>query len=53
MKPFFIQGKLLKIWEGEPCHVAKAKIGKIVIHHGSFYFLKGKGFLNDEVNIAE
>ena len=50
---FLIQGKLLKIWKGEPCHVAKAKIGKIVIHHGSFHSLKLKGFLNDEVNIAE
>ena len=32
-----------------PCHVAKAKIGNIVIHHGSFHTLKGRGLINDEV----
>ena len=32
-----------------PCHVAKAKSGNIVIHHGSFHTLKGRGFINDEV----
>ena len=44
------EDKLLRIWNGEPCHTAKAKIGKIMIHHGSFHSLKDNGFLNDEVS---
>lgn len=44
--------QLQYIWDGKPCHVAKAKIGNIVIHHGSFHSLKGKEFINDEVRIA-
>ena len=44
------EDKLLRIWNGEPCHTAKAKIGKITIHHGSFHSLKDNGFLNDEAS---
>ena len=47
---FLMQDKLLRIWKGEPCHVAKAKIGKVIIHHGSFHSLKDNEFINDEVN---
>ena len=39
------------IWNGQLCHVVKARIDKFSVYHGSFHTLKGNGLINDEVAI--
>ena len=41
--------ELERIWQRNPCHVAKAKISNLTIHQGSFHSLKKGGLVNDEV----
>ena len=43
--------ELQKIWQRNPCHVVKAKIGNFSIHQGSFHSLKKGGLVNDEVRM--
>ena len=41
--------QLTKIWNGKPCHVVKARIGRYAVHHGSFHTLEPSQYVNDEV----
>ncbi|XP_065899898.1 uncharacterized protein [Dysidea avara] len=41
--------ELTKIWNGKPCHVVKARIGRNAVHHGSFHSLKPNQDVNDEI----
>ena len=46
----FLKKQLTKIWNGKPCHVVKARIGRNAVHHGSFHSLKPNQDVNDEVH---